>query len=68
MALIENAIYFSEAKEPEAFFKSDNTKSVEICSIHSTKGLAYPLVLLANSDKGLYSQITSDSLKHNNFI
>lgn len=67
LALIENAIYFSEAKEPEAFFKSDNTKSVEICSIHSTKGLAYPLVLLANSDKGLYSQITSDSLKHNNF-
>ncbi|MDF1884396.1 UvrD-helicase domain-containing protein [Sulfurimonas sp. SAG-AH-194-C21] len=67
LALIENAIYFSEAKEDEAFFKSDNTKSIEICSIHSTKGLAYPLVLLANSDKGLYSQITSDALKHNNF-
>jgi len=67
LALIENAIYFSEAKEDEAFFKSDNTKSIEICSIHSTKGLAYPLVLLGNSDKGLYSQITSDALKHNNF-
>ena len=67
LSLIENAIYFSEAKEPEAFFKSDNTKSIEICSIHSTKGLAYPLVLLGNSDKGLYSQITSDALKHNNF-
>ena len=67
LKLLENAIYFSEAKEDEAFFKSDNTKSIEICSIHSTKGLAYPLVLLANSDKGLYSQITSDSLKHNNF-
>ena len=67
LALIENAIYFSEAKEDEAFFKSDNTKSIEICTIHSTKGLAYPLVLLGNSDKGLYSQITSDALKHNNF-
>ena len=67
LALIENAIYFSEAKEDEAFFKSDSTKSIEICSIHSTKGLAYPLVLLGNSDKGLYSQITSDALKHNNF-
>ncbi len=67
LKLLENAIYFSEAKEDEAFFKSDNTKSVEICSIHSTKGLAYPLVLLGNSDKGLYSQITSDSLKNNNF-
>jgi len=67
LSLMENSIYFSEAKEDEAFFKSDNTKSIEICSIHSTKGLAYPLVLLGNSDKGLYSQITSDALKHNNF-
>lgn len=67
LSLLENSIYFSEAKEDEAFFKSDNTKSIEICSIHSTKGLAYPLVLLANSEKKLYSQITSDLLKHNNF-
>ena len=67
LSLIENAIYFSEAKEDEAFFKSESTNSIEICSIHSTKGLAYPLVLLANADKGLYSQITSDALKHNNF-
>lgn len=67
LSLIENSIYFSEAKEDEAFFKSDNAKSVEICSIHSTKGLAYPLVLLGNSDKGLYGQIQSDALKHNNF-
>ncbi|PHR54385.1 MAG: hypothetical protein COA44_13290 [Arcobacter sp.] len=67
LSLLENAIYFSEAKEDEAFFKSASTKSIEICSIHSTKGLAYPLVLLGNSDKGLYSQITSDALKHNNF-
>ena len=49
------------------FFQSDNTKSIELCTIHSTKGLAYPLVLLANADKGLYSQVTSDALKHNNF-
>jgi len=67
LSLVENAIYFSESKEDEAFFKSDNTKSIELCTIHSTKGLAYPLVLLGNSDKGLYSQITSDALKHNNF-
>lgn len=66
LSLVENAIYFSDSKEDEAFFNSENTKSIEICSIHSTKGLAYPLVLLGNSEKGLYSQITSDSLKHNN--
>lgn len=67
LALIENAVYFSEAKEDEAFFQSDNTKSIEVCTIHSTKGLAYPLVLLGNADKSLYSMITSDTLKHNNF-
>ena len=67
LLLIENAIYFSEAREDEAFFKSKNTKSIELCTIHATKGLAYPLVLLANTDKGLYSQISSDALKHNNF-
>jgi ATP-dependent exoDNAse (exonuclease V) beta subunit len=67
LSLIENSIYFSQAKEDEAFYKSDNAKSIEICSIHSTKGLAYPLVLLGNSDKGLYGQIQSDALKHNNF-
>ena len=67
LSLLENSIYFSEAKEDEAFFKSDNTKSIEICTIHATKGLAYPLVLLGNSDKSLYKAITSDALKHNNF-
>ena len=66
LSLVENDIYFSDAKEDEAFFKSSGTNSIEICSIHSTKGLAYPLVLLGNSEKGLYSQITSDALKHNN--
>jgi len=64
--MIENAIYFSNTKEEEAFFKSDSTKSIEICSIHSTKGLAYPMILLANSEKALYSQVKSDTLKHNN--
>ncbi len=67
LSLLENSIYFSEAKEDEAFYKSPNAKSIEICSIHSTKGLAYPLVLLGNSDKALYGQIQSDALKHNNF-
>jgi len=67
LALLENSIYMSEAKEDEAFYKSESSNSIEICSIHSTKGLAYPLVLLANAEKSLFSQITSDSLKHNSF-
>ena len=67
LSLIENSIYFSESSEEEAFFKSENSKSIEICTIHATKGLAYPLVLLGNSSKALYGQIQSDALKHNNF-
>jgi ATP-dependent exoDNAse (exonuclease V) beta subunit len=64
----EKNIYFSEAGEDEAFFKSDNLESIQLCTIHSTKGLAYPMVILANSDKNVYSQIQSDSIKHNSFI
>lgn len=64
---LQNNIFFNEHGENEAFFKSDNLESIEICTIHSTKGLAYPMVILANSQKGLYTQIQSDSIKNNNF-
>jgi ATP-dependent exoDNAse (exonuclease V) beta subunit len=64
---IERNIYFSDTKEDEAFFKSDNLESIQLCTIHSTKGLAYPMVIVANSDKNLYTQIQSDSIKTNSF-
>jgi len=67
LEIVENAIYFSESKEDEAFFTSEKTNAIELCTIHATKGLAYPMVLLANTHKSLYSQVTSESLKHNNF-
>ncbi len=63
----EKNIYFSEVGEDEAFFKSDNLESIQLCTIHSTKGLAYPMIILANSDKNVYSQIQSDSIKSNSF-
>ena len=63
----EKNIYFSEAKEDEAFFKSDNLESIQLCTIHSTKGLAYPMVIVANSDKNVYTQIQSDNIKSNSF-
>lgn len=67
VTLLERAVYFSDVAEDEAFYKSDNVESIELCTIHSTKGLAYPMVILANSQKGVYSQIQSDSIRHNNF-
>jgi ATP-dependent exoDNAse (exonuclease V) beta subunit len=63
----EKNIYFSEVGEDEAFFKSDNLESIQLCTIHSTKGLAYPMVILANSNKNLYSQVSTDTIKHNSF-
>ena len=63
----EKNIYFSEVGEDEAFFKSDNLESIQLCTIHSTKGLAYPMVILADSNKNLYNQAAIDNIKHNSF-
>ncbi|MCT7464707.1 UvrD-helicase domain-containing protein [Aliarcobacter cryaerophilus] len=63
----EKNIYFSEVGEDEAFFKSDNLESIQLCTIHSTKGLAYPMVILANSDKDIFVQIRKDIVKNNSF-
>jgi len=67
LKMIENNIYFSNAKEDEAFFKSDNLESIELCTIHSTKGLAYPMVIVANCEKNINTQIQSDTIKYNSF-
>ena len=58
---LERSIYFTkDSKEDEAFYKSDNLESIELCTIHSTKGLAYPMVILAQSEKGLHSNASGD--------
>ena len=62
---LEQNIYFSDAEEDEAFYRSSTGGSIELCSIHSTKGLAYPMVILADSAKRLTSQVTSESIKFN---
>lgn len=64
LTLLEESIYFNEVNENEAFYKADNLDSIELCTIHSTKGLAYPMVILANSEKNLASQIAPEIIKH----
>ena len=55
---LERNIYFNDdIKEDEAFYKSENVESVELCTIHSTKGLAYPMIILAQSEKEKYSAV-----------
>ncbi len=58
---LERSIYFNkDVKEDEAFYKSENLESIELCTIHSTKGLAYPMVILAQSEKGLSASASGE--------
>jgi ATP-dependent exoDNAse (exonuclease V) beta subunit len=63
--ILEEAIYFNQVNEDEAFYKSSNVESIELCTIHSTKGLSYPMIILAKSEKELASQPSHDVIKHN---
>ena len=47
---------FLNAEEQNAFFDSDNAGVVELCSIHYTKGLEYPLIILTSAHKDLANQ------------
>jgi len=65
---LQKNIYFKNVKEDEAFYKAENLESIEICTIHSTKGLAYPMVILAQSEKNLSSNASGDmGLSFNSF-
>jgi len=66
---LEKDIYFNkDLKEDEAFYKSENVESVELCTIHSTKGLAYPMVVVAQSEKGLSANASGEmGLSFNSF-
>lgn len=66
---LERNIYFlKDIKEDEAFYQSSNVESIEICTIHSTKGLAYPMVILAQSEKGLHANASGEmGLSFNSF-
>ncbi len=62
---LQQSIYHSDTEEDEAYYRSTTGGSIELCSIHSTKGLAYPMVIMADSAKHLTSQVTSESIKFN---
>jgi len=63
--ILESNIF--EAEKEEAFYKSDMANSIELCSIHSTKGLAYPVVILAQSSKNLSKQSSTEGIKFEKF-
>lgn len=64
---LEQHIFHAQSEEDEAFYRSTIAGSIELCSIHSTKGLAYPMVIVADSAKALTSQVTAESIKFNTF-
>ncbi|WP_459883541.1 UvrD-helicase domain-containing protein [Caminibacter profundus] len=55
------------ANKEEAYYESKTANSIELSSIHYTKGLDYPMVILVNSDKSLLKQSTSEMIKYEKF-
>ena len=64
---LEQNIFHAQGEEEEAFYRSTTAGSIELCSIHSTKGLAYPMVIVVDSAKSLISQVTTETIKFNSF-
>ena len=48
---------------PKEIAPSNSNQSIELCSIHYTKGLEYPMVILVDSAKSLTTQTSSESFK-----
>ena len=64
---LEQNIFHTQGDEEEAFYRSITAGSIELCSIHATKGLAYAMVIVADTAKALTSQVTTESIKFNSF-
>ena len=64
---LEQHIFHAQSEEEESFYRSTTAGSIELCSIHATKGLAYPMVIVADSAKALTSQVTTETIKFNSF-
>ena len=47
---------FLMAEKQNAFYDSPTANAIELSSIHYTKGLAYPMIILADADKDIASQ------------
>lgn len=62
---MESLVIFKAVEETEAYFISPAIDSVELCSIHSTKGLECPMVILADSSKPLSLPVVTESIKFN---
>ncbi|MBL0708414.1 MAG: UvrD-helicase domain-containing protein [Sulfurimonas sp.] len=50
------------AKEDQAFYESEQTKSIEIRTMHSSKGLSWPMVIVPELGRDI-SGMTSNALK-----
>ena len=64
---MRQAIFFEEAETEEARYHAPGRESVELCSIHATKGLAYPMVILADGAKRLSRQSDTEGIKAGTF-
>jgi len=59
---LERCIHDEAIGEDEAFVAEEGTGSIEIRTIHSAKGLEWPLVILANAGRSFMGRQPSESL------
>jgi ATP-dependent exoDNAse (exonuclease V) beta subunit len=65
--MMERNIFFADHEKEEAFYNAENINSIELCTIHSTKGLEYPMIILADANKGLKGQASTEGIKFDKF-
>lgn len=51
ISILEENFHFGDM--PTAMYDSPSANSIELSSIHYTKGLAYPMIILADADKNI---------------
>lgn len=62
---MKNFIFFTkEISEISAAYRADGQNSIELNTIHGSKGLQYPMVIMVQCDKSLTTVHSSETIKH----
>jgi len=65
---LERSIYFdTNSKESESNIRSSAEAPVRLSTIHGTKGLEFPMVIMASATKSVAGQINKDLVKFDTF-
>ena len=65
---LEKYIFFSDYEEESALFEAKGRNSVLLTTIHSSKGLEYPMVVFVHTMKDLAGQQSREIFKHSRML